>query len=369
MGGGYVRARAFIKKVITEVGEGGSDFSRQVLDRLPGATLHHPEDLRPAGGATDLAMEKRTLHLLSYEGRFLKPCPGTKAYICCGYQILNVGTNCPLDCSYCILQSYLNHPNLRVFVNLEEGLEEVFRRIDAHPHQVFRVGTGEFTDSLALDPITRWSDLLLPGFSKRKNAILELKTKTEEIGGLLSSPHRDRIVVSWSLNSPYMAIHEEHGAPSIQRRLKAARRCQQEGFTLGFHFDPLVPHSGWKEGYSRTLDLMDKYIDPRAILWISLGAFRFMPGLKFIIRKRHPESRVLDGEFVMGLDGKMRYFRPIRSDLYGFMGQMLGNWHRDLGVYLCMESDPVWQAALGWSPKDSSGLSLYLDDRVRKIFG
>ena len=362
-------AQTIIKKVIMEVGKSGKHFSQGILDRLPGIPVYHPKDIEAAEAAGDVAMEKKTLHLLSYEGRFLKPCPGTKAYMCCGYNILNVATNCPLDCSYCILQSYFSQPNLRVFANLEEGLKTVFQRIDTHPHQIFRVGTGEFTDSLALDPITRWSDLLLPGFSKRKNVILELKTKTDQIRGLLKSPYRDRIVVSWSLNSPYMALHEEHGAPSIQRRLKAARRCQEEGFTLGFHFDPLVPHPGWKGEYSRTLDLMDKYIDPSKILWISLGAFRFMPGLKSIIRKRHPESRVLDGEFVMGLDGKMRYFRPIRVELYEFMGQMLGEWRRDLGVYLCMESDPVWQAALGWSPKDSSGLGLHLDDRVRKIFG
>ena len=124
-------------------------------------------------------MGKDALHLLNHKGEFLKPCPGTKEYICCGYQILNVATNCPLDCTYCILQSYfLNQPNLRIHVNLEENLAGILAAIDKNPHQIFRVGTGEFADSLALDPIAHWTDILMGPFSARKNAVLEFKTKT-----------------------------------------------------------------------------------------------------------------------------------------------------------------------------------------------
>jgi spore photoproduct lyase len=314
-------------------------------------------------------MGKETLQLLSYKGEFLKPCPGTKEYICCGYQILNVGTNCPLDCSYCILQSYFNQPNLRVFANLEEGLETVLQAIDSEPERIFRVGTGEFTDSLAVDHITCWSDILLPAFSQRKNAILELKTKTTNIKRVLDSKCRDRIIVSWSLNSPAVATREEHRAASLKKRLEAARRCQSEGFILGFHFDPLIPHPHWRQEYLRSLDLLDEYIDPKGIIWISMGSFRYMPPLKQIIRRRHPKTCVLDGEFITGLDGKMRYFKPIRMDLYSFMRENIEKWHRDVGLYLCMESDDVWKESLRWSPGSSAGLRDYLDSRVIEFFG
>lgn len=314
-------------------------------------------------------MGKQTLRLMSYKGEFLKPCPGTKEYICCGYQILNLATNCPLECTYCILQSYLNQPDLRVYVNLEARIDQVMEVIDRQPHRIFRVGTGEFTDSLALDPITRWSDLLIPLFSSRKNAILEFKTKTVNIRNLLACKQRDRIVVSWSLNSPYISAMEEHGAAGLKQRLEAAGQCQKEGFVLGFHFDPLIPHMNWQEEYSKTLELMDRYIDPKGIIWISLGSFRFPPHLKSIIRRRHPKTHILDGEFIRGLDGKMRYFKPIRLDLYSFMRENLEQWSRELGLYLCMESDDVWERSLGWSAGDSVGLCRYLDKRVWKIFG
>jgi len=353
-----------IKGAIFEEGSKITPMGKKIMGRVPHEPLEKTSDRTAPGN-----MGKDTLHLLSYKGDFLKPCPGTKEYICCGYQILNVATNCPLDCSYCILQSYFLHqPYLRIHVNLEENLSRILNIIDRDPEQIVRVGTGEFADSLALDPLAHWTDILMPPFSQRKNAVLEFKTKTIQIDGLLSSPYRDRIIVSWSLNSPLISATEEKGAAPLKQRLTAARRCQEEGFVVSFHFDPLIPHKGWREGYLKTIDLMDRYLKPNGIIWISMGSLRFMPDLKPIIRKRHPGTSILDGEFITGLDGKIRYFKPIRIELYHFMRQHLEKWHSDPGLYLCMESDEVWEKSMGWSPLNSEGLKRFLDARVVKIF-
>lgn len=359
-----------ITRAVIEEEVASDPYVREVLGRISPRcriTEVHLKAEEGRGGGSDPG--KDVLHLLHYRGEFLKPCPGTREYICCGYQILNVGTNCPLDCSYCILQSYFNQPNLRVFANIRAEMDQVLEVIDANPNRIFRIGTGEFTDSLALDPLTRWSDFLLPPFSRRKNVILELKTKTDAVDRLIASPCRNRIVVSWSLNSPAVSATEEKGSISIRKRLQTARRLQAEGFVLGFHFDPLIFHRGWKAEYLKTIELMDKYLDPKGIIWISLGSLRFMPQLKQIIRKRHPKTDILNGEFIRGLDGKMRYFRPIRESLYHFMNDHLYQWDPSLGVYLCMESDDVWQKSMGWSPQMSSGLQAYLDNRVVTVFG
>lgn len=351
-----------IEKLVVEKGAEAYSMGERILSKL--------RDRLAVDGSPPPAddPDKKTIRLLPFPGEFLKPCPGTKSYICCGYQILNVGTNCPLDCSYCILQGYFNQPSLRIFVNLEQELEEIGLFLDQNRDRIFRLGTGEFTDSLALDPYAEWSRFL-PGFIRnRRNALLEFKTKTDRIEGLLSSRDRDRIIVSWSLNSPAMAAREEHGAPSIRKRLEAARTCQKEGFVVGFHFDPIIEHPGWQGQYLETIEMMDRMIDPARVIWVSMGCLRFMPQLKAVIRRRHPGTRVLDGEFVQGLDGKMRYFKPIRIALYRFMKQMLHAWYGDLGLYLCMESDEVWRKALDWSPSDSDGLRQYLDERAMKFF-
>ena len=358
-----------ISRLQIEEGFENHDQVTRVLASLPEL---QPEPVTAEEGGSNLPsadMQKKTLRLIPFHGSLLKTCPGTKGYICCGYQILHVGTNCSLDCSYCILQGYLNQPALRVFINLADRLPEIGKIMDRHPERIFRVGTGEFTDSLALDAITHGTDKLLPFFAERGNAVLELKTKTTQVEGLLRAKIRERIVVSWSLNSPAIASREERGAPSIRARLEAAQRCQQEGYAVGIHFDPLVDHPNWQAEYAKTLDLIDRHLDPKRIIWVSLGCLRFMPSLGPIIRKRHPHARVLRGEFVPGRDGKLRYFKPIRMDMYRAIARLLRAWHRDLGIYLCMESREVWQQSLGWSPKDSAALSSFLDQRVLKFFG
>ncbi len=363
-----------IRKILVEEDAYAYPLTKKILNHLRGISIEvvkkdDPKYNNMTNYYAPYEPAKDIIHLMAYKGAFLKPCPGTKEYICCKYQILNIGTNCPLDCSYCILQAYFNQPHLRIFVNIEEGLQDVLDIIDRRPNEIFRIGTGEFTDSLALDPIVGWSDMLIPHFSIRKNLILELKTKTDHIRKVLLSPYRERIIMSWSLNSPFICSHEEHGAAGIKKRLEAAKMCQSEGFLLGFHFDPLVIHDNWKEEYLRTIELIDKYIDPSRIIWISLGTFRYIPILKDIIIKRHKTSRVLSGEFIKGLDGKARYFKPIRIEIYSYMYEKLNDWYSDLGIYLCMESDDVWKSSFGWSPKDSNGLKEYLDKRVVRFYG
>jgi spore photoproduct lyase len=357
-----------IKKIIIENNAASFRQSHSILNKLKNVTTE-----RETGELSEFTdkiypadMDKETLRLVVFKGEFLKPCPGTKEYICCGYQILNIGTNCPMNCSYCILQAYFNQPSLRVFVNLEHELNSIEEYLDSQPEKIFRIGTGEFTDSLALDHICEWSSLLSAFVQKRKNVVLEFKTKTDNIQGLLSSPHREKIIVSWSLNSPDISRQEDIGAPTIERRLKAAKKCQQEGFIVGFHFDPLVHYKEWKEGYLKTLELLDKYVDPKRVIWVSMGCMRFIPALKHIIRKRHLKTHILDGEFINGSDGKMRYFKPIRIEMYSFLKKHLDLWEKDLGLYLCMESSEVWTKSFGWTPDNSQGLSDYLDNRVVK---
>jgi spore photoproduct lyase len=357
-----------IRRLLIERGAEDDSITHRIRTRLPGVPTEYvgPDDLALSEDSDEL--DKQSLRMIHFNGDFLKPCPGTRRYICCGYQILHVGINCPMDCSYCFLQSYLNQPSLRIFSNIEDTLDAITRVIDTYPTRIFRIGTGEFTDSLALDYLTGWTDMLVPVFSSKKNCILELKTKTTYIEELIQK--RDlgrRIIAAWSLNTPQVIAREERHTAPLENRILAARRCQQAGFVVAFHFDPLIHYPHWREGYEDVVGLMERHIDPEKVIWISIGSFRYMPELKPVIRRRFPETHIFNGEFVPGMDGKLRYFRPIREEMYGLIGDRLRRWHRDLGVYLCMESDEVWRHSLGWSPETSANLSRYLDERVRKL--
>ncbi len=356
-----------IRRVLIEREAENDSLAKKILKKLPNIPTEFV-------GSNELAlredideMDKESLRIIHFNGEFLKPCPGTRRYICCGYQILHIGINCPMDCSYCFLQSYINQPSLRIFGNLEDKLNVIGELIDSFPDRIFRIGTGEFTDSLSLDYLTGWTDFLFPFFSHRKNCILELKTKTSFIEDLLKSNYRKNIIVAWSLNTHRVIDNEEHKTAGLKSRILAARECQKAGFVLAFHFDPLINYTGWADEYDETIQLLERYIDPKSIIWISLGSFRYMPKLKWAVMRRFQGTNIFNGEFVTGLDGKFRYFKPIRMEMYAKISERLKKWYDDLGIYLCMESDDVWRQSLGWSPKNSTNLSSYLDNRVRML--
>jgi spore photoproduct lyase len=117
----------------------------------------------------------------------------------------------------------------------------------------------------------------------------------------------------------------------------------------------------WQQGYGEVVDRLFSAVNPSGIAWISLGTLRFMPSLKQIIQEDHPASTILDEEFIPGLDGKLRYFRDLRVEMYRQLSESLRCGHQEICIYLCMESDDVWREAFGFTPAERGGLSAMLD--------
>lgn len=308
---------------------------------------------------------KQVLYLTRNKGGFFKKCPGTREYICCDYQILHVASFCTMDCSYCILQTYFHPPLLQFFVNREDldtELEDLFLRAS-----ITRVGTGEFTDSLIWESWTDLTDYLVGRFASQKKAVLELKTKTVNIQRLERLDHRRKTILAWSLNTPYVMKREERGTASLDARLNAASRCEKWGYPLAFHFDPMVIYPGCEADYRQVITMLFEKISPENIVWISLGTFRYMPPLKSVIARRFPASSIAYGEFITGLDNKMRYFKPLRIALYRHMVDCIRKAAPDVTIYFCMEDDQVWQQTMDFVPPSDGGLGRMLDESAAKI--
>ena len=302
---------------------------------------------------------KQVLYLTQNQGAFIKDCPGTKNYTCCGYNILHIGTFCNMDCSYCILQSYFHPPVLQFFVNHNDLFAELTRRL-LRP-EIQRIGTGEFTDSLIWEV---WSDLtprLVARFARQSRAVLELKTKTTAVKNLATLDHNRKTIVSWSANTDAMITSEERHTSTLAARLKAAARCVSWGYPVAFHFDPMIIYPGCEADYRQVVDQIFTHVAPANIVWISLGTFRFMPSLKPIVASRFPDSKIIYGEFIQGLDGKMRYFKPLRIQLYRRMAQWIRSYSDEVTIYFCMEDDEVWEKSLGFAPGSKGGLPHMLD--------
>lgn len=320
-----------------------------------------------SASADPVSSGKEVLFLTRNKGRFIRNCPGTRHYTCCAYKILHIGTYCTMDCSYCILQTYFHPPVLQYFANhadLLDALDDLFSVDRTH-----RIGTGEFTDSLIWEPWTDLSQLIIPKFAGQNRAVLELKTKTVAIEKLKNLRHHRKTITAWSVNTPRIIQSDERGTTALSERLKAAAESESWDYPLAFHFDPMIIYDGCQTEYVEVVDQIFSHVSARNIVWISMGTFRYIPPLRAIIQSRFPASKIVYGEFIPGLDGKMRYFKPLRIQLYRTMVERIREYAPGATVYLCMEDDEVWEQSFGYVPSDFGGLPAMLDRSAEKICG
>jgi spore photoproduct lyase len=311
-----------------------------------------------------IGIGKRTLYLTRHRGDFFKKCPASPGQVCCGYWILNLVNNCPFDCTYCILQSYLNFQPITVYVNFEDAVNELKAKVSRHPERLFRIGTGELGDSLALDPLVPMSRRLVLSLYGLDNVFLELKTKSVNVEDLLGLDHDRRVAVSWSLGPDRVVKKDEPGSMTVNRRIDAAKKIEADGYLLGFHFDPIIRYPGWENDYKRLIDTLFASIDQGNVIWISLGCLRYPPELKGVTLDRFLRTKIFHEEFVPCPDGKMRYLRMVREEIYGKMLEWIRERAPSVEVYLCMESALMWENVFGLSPDGENWLSDRLERAV-----
>jgi spore photoproduct lyase len=308
---------------------------------------------------------KRRLLVMERRGSFLRGCPaGSAQFACCGYLVLVLASNCPMDCSYCFLQEHLaNNPNLQVYANYHDAFDELDRLARAGSGRSFRVGTGELADSLAFDSITGISRDLVSYFSKHQNLMLELKTKTDEIDNLLALDPRGRTTVSWSLSPVRVFAASEHGTAPPRSRINAARRVLDGGYKIGFHLDPLIAYPGAEPDYLELLENVFDAVPPKAIAFFSIGGLRMTPGLRNAARRRFPADPMLLGEEVLGEDGRYRTFTLLRLRLFSKLRERIVRACPDLPVYLCMEAASAHHRVFGRTPLTPAALGSRLAGR------
>lgn len=353
----YKPERIVIEKDVKEL-----TFTKNILALFPKIKPEIVSEFKwkselPQSKKSHLTSGKKILYLKRFLGLPIKVCPGfSEEVVCCNYYVLDFIENCPLECTYCILQAFHNRPVMTLHVNVEEILEKVVKTIKSRPKQHFRVGTGEHSDSMALEPIFNINPFLVETFGNLSNATLELKTKTNYIDNLLHKEHGGNTVVSWSVNASTITLNEEHKTASLEKRIEAAKAVTEDGYQVAFHFDPLIHFENWKTDYEKTVHLIFSSIPHNKIAWISLGTLRYIPHLKHIAEARFPQLSLFCNEFVAGEDGKMRYIKPIREELLKTVANMIQKIAPSVLIYLCMEKSILWQKAMSKIPLSNQHL-------------
>jgi spore photoproduct lyase len=302
-----------------------------------------------AGVADSFAAGKRRMVIMRRRSPFLMACPaGSAKFACCGYLVLALASNCPMDCSYCFLQEYVaDNPGFQVYGNYADAFDEIDKLSASAPTRHFRIGTGELADSLAMDSLTGLSIDLVNFFAARENLTLEFKTKTDEIENLLTLDPRGRVLVSWTLSPQRVFEACEHRTASPSRRIAAARRVLDAGYRVAFHLDPMIAYPDAERDYIELMDELFATIPPAKISFLSMGSLRMTAGLRAAARRRFPKDSMLVGEDVLAEDGRYRAFAPMRIRLYKILADKFKNAGAEIPSYLCMENSSVHERVFG----------------------
>lgn len=325
------------KNIYIETSVQDSPLAARAREMFPKAAFHD-WDGKEMVGESNFSRRTETLVIHREKYDFLKPCPCSQGNAGCGYNLINLGFGCRFECEYCFLQQYQNLHAVLLPANVRDFLDKIDgAKFNKGPFDRPRIGSGEFTDSLVFDGLTRYSRELVPFFRARPHLQFEFKTKSICIEGLLEEGGAENVVVGWSVNAPQFIEQTEHFTPSLTRRLEAAALAAKAGYRLGFHFDPVVPFDGWREAYAQAAEQIAEAVPADKVAWISVGLLRFSRELKKAVENRFPDNTILDGEFLLDFDGKMRYPEEMRRRVYAYFVPLLQRLFPKTVVYVCME--------------------------------
>lgn len=261
------------------------------------------------------------LILAAKSGRRVLPTPP-------GYHIGGVNNfyfahmlNCVYDCRYCFLQGMYRSGNHVVFVNFEDFFDDMDAEAAQHeqPSWFF---TGYDCDSLALDPMTGFVNACLDRFVNSPQVQLELRTKSTQIRPLLKREAMDNVVVAYSLSPEAIVAAEEHGTPSLAKRLDALQRLQQAGWKIGLRFDPLLYADNFDALYGPFFEQVFAALDTDAIHSVSLGTFRLPKGFHKRMVTLYPDARLL-ATGLMPSGGNVTYPPEVEQRMTDFCEQRI----------------------------------------------
>ena len=262
---------------------------------------------------------------------------------CCNLMTLDAVEKCGFDCSYCSIQSFY-HGNQ---VEFDSGFADKLSKLKLDPDKTYHIGTGQSSDSLMWGNHQGVLEALCDFAERHANVILELKTKSRNIGWLLKNNVPRNVVCTWSLNPQTIIDYEEHLSASLAQRLDSAKALADKGCVVGFHFHPIIHYSGWETDYQNICQNIISKFEANQVALVSMGTLTFTKSVMKTIRKRELTSKILQMPMQQSA-GKFSYPADIKLELFKQVYGALSPWHDQVFFYLCMEPQALWEPVFGF---------------------
>jgi spore photoproduct lyase len=292
-------------------------------------------------GELKLEQERGILVLIDRRSPFIEKFQHPKG-VCYPFHKLTAHNSCNYWCEYCYLfMTFYMRPQSIHYVNYDQMFQEIDQFDQSKIADKFRVlNLGELGDPLATDDITQFSRIIIPYVAEKKNTKLLFLTKSANVDNLIDLDHKNRTILSWSVNCDLITEKLEHRTPPCEERIEAAGKAQKAGYEIRFRIDPLFWFDDWKEQYERVVESIATHTNPSLI---TLGTYRPSIGLINHIKSRFPKTNLkkLEDKLVMDA-GKKRFSDQKRFELYNGLVAMIRDKIGEIPIALCKEPKRIW---------------------------
>jgi len=254
---------------------------------------------------------------------------------------------CPYGCKYCYLagtQGVRFSPTVKIYVNLPEMLTEIDRiaRRIGEPTAFY---IGKLQETLALDPLTAYSTVMVPFFAEHPFARMTLLTKSDSVDNLLALEHGGHTILSWSVNPPQVCDMFEDNIPGIEERLSAMRRAAEKGYPVRAVMMPIIPIDGWQNMYAA---FTERLVETVPVRRLTLGGVCIYKGARELMERKVGRENAISGSIdqdcLKAGDGRARYTRALRQEAYSLVIRAARRIRPDLELSLCLEEAALWHS-------------------------
>ncbi len=245
--------------------------------------------------------------------------------------------NCLYDCRYCFLQGMFQSAHYVLFVNYEDFIDDMKSLVSKHKNEAVHFFSGYDCDSLALDPVTNFTQDFLPFFEKNPQALLELRTKSTQIRSLLKRDPIQNCVIAFSFTPDKIAKTLEHKAPNVDKRLQSIIDLQQAGWNIGLRFDPLIYTKDYNNEYTELFNNVFAKINPDLLHSVSLGSFRLPKSYFRKLEKLYPDEKLFSSPLTEE-NNSIGYPAEIRDDMLEFCKDIITQYIPSKKFFPCHET-------------------------------
>jgi spore photoproduct lyase len=270
------------------------------------------------------------------------PTPKAPTDVVCPHFLeLKWAYGCPYKCAWCYLQGTLRllstktKPVIKDYPKIKKHLLTFFKATNngtGYPKEL--LNTGELADSLMWEnngnPFSEFIVNLFETQTKHKILFLSKSTSVKNILRLDS----DRIIPSFTLNSPMVSRRWEIGAPRPKDRIQAAKSLEEVGYQVRVRIDPIVPIPQWQDEYRKLIDSLFSSFQPERI---TLGSLR---GLQSTINNSRDKTWV---SFLNeGSNWGRKVSFALRKQMYLELSRYISEVYGYTRFALCKETKTMW---------------------------